>query len=145
MSMGEFIFSPRGVNRSPVVMPGLEPSYLLSKHDQEGTALSPTPPVSIPAILFLLINSCCTPFVSVWNSFHSCAAKALPLAPGLWWPSELDSGSHCCGSETPVLLQVAVGWDTETKTAKKRKIFLRTKTRIWGLGNARVGVLKESL
>ena len=38
-------------------MPGLEPSYLLPPNDQEGTALSQPTRVSIPTILFLLINS----------------------------------------------------------------------------------------
>ena len=38
-------------------MPGLEPSYLLSPNDQEGTALSQPTCVSIPTILLLLINS----------------------------------------------------------------------------------------
>ena len=78
-----------GVNRRPVV--NAWPGALLSlpQIDQEGTALSEPSCVSIPTILFLLINTNCFTLVSLYGKsfLHSWQAKGLPRAPSPQWPS----------------------------------------------------------
>ena len=78
-----------GVNRRPVV--NAWPGALLSlpQIHQEGTALSEPSCVSIPTILFLLINTTCFTPVSLYGEsfLHSWQAKALPRAPSPGWPS----------------------------------------------------------